>query len=117
MKKSKIIVPAMAVLVLSTAAAVSGTVAWFAASRTATVGVTNNTIINPEGVLNCQLAAGHITTVAADGKSVAIEENHKLRDASVDINAAIPGTSGVDPTVYRAHVDEEGAIISYEKVI
>ena len=33
MKKSKIIVPALGILVLSTAAAVTGTVAWFTASN------------------------------------------------------------------------------------
>ena len=34
MKKSKIIVPALGLLLLSTAASVSGTVAWFTANRT-----------------------------------------------------------------------------------
>ena len=37
MKKSKIIVPALGILVLSTAAAVTGTVAWFTSSNLVSV--------------------------------------------------------------------------------
>ena len=37
MKKTKIVVPALAVLLLSTAASVSGTVAWFSMNNTVTV--------------------------------------------------------------------------------
>ena len=34
MKKAKILIPALGMMMLSTAAAVSGTMAWFTASRT-----------------------------------------------------------------------------------
>ena len=37
MKKAKILVPAMGMMLLSTAAAVSGTMAWFSANRAVTV--------------------------------------------------------------------------------
>ncbi len=115
MKKSKILVPALGILVLSTAAAVSGTVAWFAATRTATVGVKNNTIVNPEGALKVVATAGHCTTVASgDETNVSISEGVKLRDASVDITAAKNGTSPVHPSVYRAKVDESGAVTKFE---
>lgn len=40
MKKSKILIPAFAVLALSVGASVTGTVAWFTASRSATFGST-----------------------------------------------------------------------------
>ena len=47
MKKTKIVVPALAVLLLSTAASVSGTVAWFSMNNTVTVtGMTVNTKVS-----------------------------------------------------------------------
>lgn len=94
MKKSKIIVPALAVLCLSTAAAVSGTVAWFSAARTAKIGVTS-TVINPEGTLDVQIAGKVACT--ATGTTVAMDDDALLRDASVDV-ASNPTTF----TAYRA---------------
>ena len=41
MKKSKIIIPAAAILALSVGASITGTVAWFTAARTQTVSATN----------------------------------------------------------------------------
>ena len=55
MKKSRIIVPALAMLTLSVAASVTGTVAWFTASRTASMSVENLAAleqVNTEQVIN-----------------------------------------------------------------
>ncbi|MCQ2770981.1 MAG: hypothetical protein MJ236_04195 [Clostridia bacterium] len=102
MKKSKILVPALGILALSTAAAVSGTVAWFSASRSVDFAV-SSTVINPEGALKVTLAAGPATQVNAEGTAVSLKDNIALRDASVDI-----GTTLKSPVVYRAHLDGSG---------
>ena len=51
MKKSKIIIPAAAILALSVGASVTGTVAWFTASRTVSTTVNNLAAINTAGDL------------------------------------------------------------------
>ena len=48
MKKSRIIVPALAMLTLSVAASVTGTVAWFSASRTKTLTANNLAVLNKD---------------------------------------------------------------------
>ena len=92
MKKSKIIAPAAAILVFSSAAAVTGTVAWFTANRVATVGMTSITAVNPEAGLTYKLTnlagttpSGDAATEFAETGSVAHEN---LRDASVDLTAS-----------------------------
>lgn len=90
MKKSKILVPALAVLTFSTAAAVTGTVAWYFAQRAVSVKATV-TSFNPEAGLKVTLTAGVGNTVPT-GKSVSgntatpAEIVHDLiRDGSVDL--------------------------------
>ena len=110
MKKSKIIVPALAVLCLSTAAAVSGTVAWFTADREASFTV-NSTVINPEGDMKVELTAGFGTEVITDSSVVKMSKIQvgdtsypvALRDASVDI-FSVAGSM----TAYRALIDGNG---------
>ncbi|MDY4819750.1 MAG: hypothetical protein SO206_05895 [Bacilli bacterium] len=62
MKKSKILVPAVALLALSTAAATTGTVAWF---------TTNTTV-----------SASNITMSVSTAKDLRISENHVSADAT-----------------------------------
>lgn len=109
MKKSKIIIPALAVLTLSTAAAVSGTVAWFTASRTANVGVTS-TVINPEGELQVKTVAGKATAISGNA-GIVMATNSALRDASVDA-ASVPGSI----KAYSPKFDGEGVVTGYNDV-
>lgn len=57
MKKSKILIPAFAVLALSVGASVTGTVAWFTAAKTASISVSNVAAINTAGNLKVSLSA------------------------------------------------------------
>ena len=57
-KKSKIIVPALGLILLSTAASISGSVAWFTASRTATVDTGTFAIVKTDGTLGSSLTDG-----------------------------------------------------------
>lgn len=88
MKKSRIILPAVALLTISTVAAASSTVAWFAASRDVTIDATQIAVYNPESNLNVTLAdvAGTGTTTAnAVGQTHAkITFPDYMRDGSVD---------------------------------
>lgn len=58
MKKSKIIIPALGVLALSTAASITGTVAWFTANRTATITAGNFAVVKTGGDLSVTLGSG-----------------------------------------------------------
>jgi hypothetical protein len=116
MKKSKIIAPAAAILVFSSAAAVTGTVAWFTANRVATVGMTSITAVNPEAGLTYKLTnlagttpSGAASTQFAETGSVAHEN---LRDASVDLTAETIAvwrsiiTGSEQPATFEAVTDD-----------
>lgn len=81
MKKSKIIIPAAAILALSVGASVTGTVAWFTASRTQTVSATNLAAVNAAGDLKVTVSAGHATTKKGE-KSI---ELSYLKDVSLAV--------------------------------
>lgn len=90
MKKSKIILPAVALLTISTVAAASSTVAWFTANRSVTVNTSTVSVYNPESDLKVELAgitnAG--TDVAED--NITINMPKYMRDGSVDaINSKV----------------------------
>ena len=86
MKKSKIIVPALGILLLSTAASVSGTVAWFTANRTYNASAGNFSVVSTGDNLNCTMAGGLGTQVnASDDTVIELANNaYKLTDASFD---------------------------------
>ena len=86
MKKSKIIVPALGLLLLSTAASVSGTVAWFTANRTYSASAGNFGVVSTKDNLACKLTAG-IGTQVKTGDPTVIElanSAYRLTDASYD---------------------------------
>ena len=82
MKKSKIIIPAAAILALSVGASVTGTVAWFTASRTATISANNLAAINTAGDLGVTISDTNLVGAKYnDATSVSLEY---LQDASYD---------------------------------
>lgn len=100
MKKSKIILPAVALLTISTVAAASSTVAWFTANRTVKVNTSTVSVYNPESDLKVTLggieAAG--TSVNAGGNTVNMPKY--MRDGSVD---AATGTVYKQDVVTRTY--------------
>ena len=78
MKKSKIIIPALAMIAFSTVASIAGTVAWFTASRQVTVSAGSYAVVKTTSNLDCTLTQGVGTTVS--GKTVTVAA--KLTDAS-----------------------------------
>ena len=120
MKKSRIILPALGVLILSSAAAVTGTVAWFTASRIANVAMSGISAVNPEQglILDYAKDGGNTTInvtpagdynastgVVSNNATVAVVHN-QLRDASVDVSA---------DKVFGTVLADDGAIASIEE--
>ena len=106
MKKSRIILPAIALLAVSGIASVTGTVAWFTANNSVSSTVTNITAINPEGQLRADVTAGVATELDSTGKNITVNKN--LRDASVDL-----ASSAGEATVYRAVLDDNQSWSAY----
>ena len=108
MKKSKIIVPALGLLLLSTAASVSGTVAWFTANRTFSTDAGNFAVVKTTTDLVCVMAGGVGTKVnnnstATNYSDDKIELNEtastviEMTDASFDhdtSNVIVPDADG-----------------------
>lgn len=91
MKKSKILAPALAVLTFSTAAAVTGTVAWYFAQRAVSVKATV-TSFNPEAGLKVTLTAGVGTKEVTKPTGTGVEAptnaeivHELIRDGSVSL--------------------------------
>ena len=89
MKKSKIIVPALGLLLLSTAASVSGTVAWFTSNRTFNTEAGNFAVVKTSTDLVCQMTGGTGTrlnagSLANDTKDDTIEIDNTAATASVN---------------------------------
>lgn len=106
MKKSKIIVPALGLLLLSTAASVSGTVAWFTANRSFTTSAGNFAVVKTNTDLVCVMTAGvgtavndnETTTDYSDDTITLANDYVELTDASFDhdtSNVIVPDADGV----------------------
>lgn len=109
MKKSRIIVPALAMLTLSVAASVTGTVAWFTASRTANMTLNNLVAIDTAGSLSMSLE--NVNAKEISGNTIELQA---LRDFSYDANkekgyiasfdtdgTKVTGTKMIDPCTAR----------------
>lgn len=103
MKKSRIIVPALAMLTLSVAASVTGTVAWFTASRTASMSVENLAALNTTGNLEMSLTAGNTASGSSDLSNGTIKL-HAMRDASYDVHH----TGTPSSSVYYGQLSNDG---------
>ena len=126
MKKLKVILPAILTLAVSTSAAVTGTVAWFTATRLRTVNMNNVTVVDPtEGLILSNVTALKNVTLSNVDNTGAPEANKipgirhasykdgedvvdgYLRDASVDVNGG---------KVWRADVNDDESIGGYSDV-
>ena len=93
MKKSRIIIPALAMIAFSVAASITGTVAWFTAQRTAIVNAGTYAVVKTTSDLEVTLGAGVGTSVSNNTVTV----NGKLTDGSFDhkaLNIYAPNESG-----------------------
>ena len=101
MKKSKIIIPAAAILALSVGASVTGTVAWFTASRTASLSASNIAAINTAGDLGVVISGDNLVGAKkVSNTSVSLEY---LQDASYD---------AVNNKAYVATLNNDGSLVT-----
>lgn len=107
MKKSKIIVPALAIITLSTAASITGTVAWFTASRTATVTVGDMAVVKTDGTLAKTVAIG-VGTSLSGGSDINAISGAKITDVSFNpATKQLWTKANADATAYRAIGDTD----------
>ena len=112
MKKTKIIIPAMGMLLLGTAASVTGTVAWFSANTKVNVtGMNVTTRVN-----NSMLIAG-TTTSATD----ALNENDFKTNFVADISALLEPVSTIDGENFfyaqNNNVKGDGSVLSNAYIV
>jgi len=112
MKKSKIIVPALALLAFTTISSVSGTVAWFTASRGGSFTASNFKVVNPEGNMAIALGNKIGTTISGTTVNVATKyEGEASAQANTQVDASfdhktpalwqdIPNDNGGQPTSF-----------------
>ena len=90
MKKSKVIVPALGILMLSTAASISGSVAWFTAVRNFNATISSFAVVKTVGDLKCSFTGFVGTTagtlVGENYTTLSVDANTVLTDASFDHN-------------------------------
>ena len=85
MKKSKIIIPALALIAFSTAASIAGSVAWFTASRQATITAGTFAVVKTNANLEYSMEAGVATSIDnTSGTQTVVLGNNKLTDGSVN---------------------------------
>ena len=111
MKKSKIIVPALGIILLTTAASVTGTVAWFTANTVYTATMGEFAVVNTKNNLSCTLGNGVGTVADNENNKVDVSSGYKLTDASVDHTAA--AVNIYDPDEPGAKVGKITGLSSY----
>ena len=84
MKKSRIIIPALAMIAFSMAASVTGAVAWFTAQRNVTVNAGTYAVIKTTSDLSVAVTGGVGTSDNSSGTTHAVKVNGKLTDGSFD---------------------------------
>ena len=84
MKKTRIIIPALAMIAFSVAASITGTVAWFTANRTVSIDAGTYAVVKTSSDLSCTVADGIGTTATNSGSTHGISVTGKLTDGSFD---------------------------------
>ena len=137
MKKSKIIVPAMAMIAFTSLASIAGSVAWFTASRQANVSAGSYAVVKTTTNLLCTVADGVGTDADNATKTIALrdpnntEHENKLTDGSFnhvskkiyqpnDAGDGLAGTNGevalsndisdLESKLERAELDNGGKV-------
>lgn len=86
MKKSKIIIPALAMVAFSMAASITGAVAWFTANRVATITAGEFAVVNTTSDLQVSLTGGVGTSIDQTNspREVNVTDGYVLTDGSLD---------------------------------
>lgn len=115
MKKSKIIVPALAIIAFSAAASIAGSVAWFTATRQASVNAGTYAVVKTNANLACKAVAGVGTTAnnSDTTKVIGVDSNHTvLTDGSFNHKTKNIYTPNEEGTGFAASPRDEIALIN-----
>ena len=110
LKKSLLIVPAMATLLFAAAGSVGGTVAWFSANTVFQTNITSFKVVNLEGDLNCTMSAGTGTSYDSGNKKISVTTNAELTHGSFnhsDLNVYLK--TGASAYASKATLNTAGA--------
>lgn len=111
LKKSLLIVPAMATMLLAAAGSVGGTVAWFSANTTFDTEISSFKVVRLDGDLECTMAAGTGTTLT--GSTISVTTNSELTHGSFDHNSGNVYTKiGTNNYVSRGTVASSDGTVS-----
>ena len=114
MKKSRVIIPALAMIAFSVAASITGAVAWFTASRTASIDAGTYTVVKTSAELEYKLTRGAGTTVNQAGDTVSV--SGVLTDGSLDHDSSIIYTPAADGRSLLPANNDKRAIALTEEV-
>ena len=125
LKKSTVVIPALARIAVTAAASVSGAVAWFTANRSVTVNVSNFNAVAQDSGLSIELGNVLVGVVAdAEGNtgSVKMAEKTSLTDASYDPKSSklytkILGEDKQNNTIITGFEDLDNATVPDEEGI
>ena len=113
-KKSAVVIPALARIAVTAAASVSGTVAWFTATREATV---------TGGTFLAGTNEGDLVVTATDGKGVTTSENKDSNTQTITVlegvkllDASYSGTALTEATPFWTDVENGGEEQKYKAV-
>ncbi len=116
-KKSKIIVPALALITATTVASVTGTVAWYTASRTATISATSfesRSMTSSLKVATSPLVGTKNGTTTASAFA-SININGNLTHGSYNAQAITTEESPNEGDLYVAKINDDGnEVVGYE---
>ena len=99
MKKTRIIIPALAMIAFSVAASITGTVAWFTANRTAEIQAGSFTVVKTTANLEATVSSG-IGTTANPSTNVVTVDN-KLTDGSFEHRTNSSAEGAKVPTIFQ----------------
>ena len=110
LKKSAVVIPALAMIAVTAAASVSGTVAWFTANRSVTVNASNFNAVAQDGDLSISLES-LLVGVTKDGEtnSVKMADKTSLTDASYD-----PATSKLYTKILGEDASDSPIVSGYD---
>ena len=94
LKKSAVVIPALAMIAVTAAASVSGTVAWFTANRAVSVTAGNFVSSKLDSSLTVESTGGVGTSVDNDKKIISVDSKDTLTHGSYDAKAITGNTEG-----------------------
>ena len=112
MKKSKILIPAVAVLALSVGASVTGTVAWFTSSRTATVSA---------GVFESKALSANLKVKSTALVGMTTKDSEATDKSTITVDGALThgsynATKANAGLLYVANTDDDKKVTSYSSL-